>query len=159
MQWTCLCSYLTEYPLTNISTETSEYDENKSVDSLSMASRDRGLSLDDMAAHEDGYMTDSTMFTIHDDDENIGVSRYDYRFICRFGTLGFKHGERTECRSWLNIECRKRAFGIQSTSTFSSFGGLNVFVHHLYIMHLYMAFTKTPPWVCLKWSHIIKRSS
>ena len=43
------------------------------MDSLSLASRDRGLSLDDMAAHEDGYMTDSTMFTIHDDDENIEV--------------------------------------------------------------------------------------
>ena len=55
--------------------ENSDFDESKSeVDSLSLASRDRGLSLDDMATHEDGYMTDSTMFTIHDDEENVAVS-------------------------------------------------------------------------------------
>ena len=61
-------------PINNLS-ENSDFDESKSeVDSLSLASRDRGLSLDDMATHEDGYMTDSTMFTIHDDEENVAVS-------------------------------------------------------------------------------------
>ena len=51
------------------------------MDSLSLASRDRGLSLDDMAAHEDGYMTDSTMFTIHDDDENIEVGPHFSKLV------------------------------------------------------------------------------
>ncbi|XP_063683676.1 putative mediator of RNA polymerase II transcription subunit 26 isoform X2 [Bolinopsis microptera] len=68
----------------------SECDESKSVDSLSLASRDRGLSLDDMAAHEDGYMTDSTMFTIHDDDENIELLVTDV-----INSLAQEHNSRT----------------------------------------------------------------
>ena len=54
------------------------------MDSLSLASRDRGLSLDSMAIQEDGYMTDSTMFTIHDDDVNIDVSMSSRRISSVF---------------------------------------------------------------------------
>ena len=80
--------------------ENSECDESKSVDSLSLASRDRGLSLDDMAAHEDGYMTDSTMFTIHDDDENIEVRNIHF---CSFSIPIFCKTDHTISFRFLSI--------------------------------------------------------